>query len=64
MMILRIKLPAVLSLAVLSIAFLGSFGFLNEAKAICTSKCLTGLNACSTWCMAPTKTGASILKCT
>ena len=54
---------AVLSLATLSFAFLGSFGFLNEAKAICTNKCQTGLNACSTWCLEHNKTGASILKC-
>ena len=54
---------AVLSLATLSFAFLVSFGFLNEAKAICTNKCQTGLTACSNWCLEHNKTGASILKC-
>ena len=49
---LRIKLPAVLLLATLSFAFLVSFGFLNEAKAICTNKCQTGYLACLDYCSA------------
>jgi len=54
-----IKLPAVLLLAALSLAFLGSFGFFNEAKAICKNNCFTGLIACLTWCEQHNKTNKS-----
>jgi hypothetical protein len=48
-----IKLPAVLSLAALSFAFLVLFGLLTEAWAACeTSKCVTGWNNCQAWCEA------------
>jgi hypothetical protein len=63
-----IKSSAVLSLAVLSFAFLVSFGFFNEAKAICsTDACLNGYANCLGWCSAHNKTaksdGACSIKC-
>ena len=57
------KLPAALSLAVLSVACLVSFGFFNEAKAICTDKCQTGWLACFNWCHDHNKTPGSRIKC-
>jgi hypothetical protein len=52
MMILRIKLPAALSLAVLSFAFLGSFGLFTEAWAIenCDKVCESGHTKCNIFC--------------
>ena len=58
----RIKLP-VLSLTVLSIAFLSSFGLTSEAWAICSNKCQTGWNACNAWCSDHNKTSNSLNKC-
>jgi hypothetical protein len=63
MMILRIKLPTALSLAALSFAFLVSFGFFNEAKAICNGKCNAGYVACQKWCTDHNNTLNSQLKC-
>jgi hypothetical protein len=57
------KLPAVLSLAVLSVAYLVSFGFFNEANAICTNACQTGMHACLDWCNAHNKTNRSQAIC-
>ena len=64
----QIRLPVVLSLAVLSIAFLVSFGFLTEAWAKCsTDACLTGYGNCLGWCSTHNKTsqsdGACSIKC-
>jgi len=54
-----IKLPAVILLAALSFAFLVSFGFLTEARAICKNNCFTGFIACLTWCEQHNKTNKS-----
>jgi hypothetical protein len=64
----RIRLPVVLSLAILSIAFVISWGFFNEATAKCsTDKCLGGYASCLGWCSAHNKTpksdGACSVKC-
>jgi hypothetical protein len=55
----RIKLPAVLSLTVLSVAFLVSFAFFNVASSLppCTDACRTGYNDCRRWCRAMKKAG-------
>jgi|SRR6185437_8461387 hypothetical protein len=54
------KLPAVLSPAALSFAFLVSFGFFNDAKALCnTNSCLNGYVACLSWCENHNKTNKS-----
>jgi len=47
-----IKLPAVVSLAFLSIAFLGSFGAFTEARAIinCNTVCESGFDKCNKYC--------------
>lgn len=62
MMKSRIKLP-VLSLAVLLIAFLSSFGLSSEAWAICSNKCQKGWDACNSWCADHNKTTNSQTKC-
>lgn len=54
---------AVLSLLFLSFAFLISFGFLTEAWAICSNKCVTGWNACYKWCLDHNKHVDSAIKC-
>jgi hypothetical protein len=55
---LRIKLRAIFSLAVLSVVFLGSFGFFSDAWAICTNKCESGYNACLAFCDSRNITGS------
>jgi hypothetical protein len=57
------KRPAVLSLVALSFAFLVSFGFFTEARAICTGTCLSGYLACFDWCNDHNKTLKSRMKC-
>ena len=64
MMILRIKLPAALSLAFLSIAFLVSSSFFNEVNAKCsTNKCQNGYASCLGWCDAHNQTPKSQTIC-
>jgi hypothetical protein len=63
MMNFRVKVPVVCSVAVLSVACLGSFGFFNEAKAICNDKCFAGFTACLAWCDAHNKTTKSQGQC-
>jgi hypothetical protein len=60
----QMKLPVVFSLAVLSFAFLVSFGFLTDAWAIwkCDSVCLDGFDACRDWC-AKNRTGDAKVRC-
>jgi hypothetical protein len=49
-----------LSAAILAIAFLVSFGFFTEAKAICNSTaCLNGYTSCLLWCENHNKTNHS-----
>ena len=59
-----VHVPAACSLAILSMAFLGSFGFFNEAKAKCsTNACLSGQASCLGWCDAHNKTPLSQTIC-
>jgi hypothetical protein len=60
---LKVRLPVVFSLAILSVVFLGSFGLFSEAWAICTNQCVTGYGNCLNWCVAHNKTVNSRGKC-
>ncbi len=55
---LKLFLPAASS-----IAFLVSFSVIAEAAPNCTGGCLTGVKACTDWCMAHNKTNNSQLQC-
>jgi hypothetical protein len=58
----RIRLLVVLSLAVLTVAFVVPWSS-TQADINCTGKCITGYNACIDWCNKHNKTDKSQLEC-
>jgi hypothetical protein len=60
----RVKVSTACSWAILSVAFIGVFGFFNDAKAICsTTACWNGLSNCFAYCDAHNKTPKSQTIC-